>query len=86
MRETVVDFNPIVVGFARTLIVQVPLAAKSEFEQESDKMVKFVVSPIVGALHDVATPVPELVKVKVCDEELLPKLIPPKNLNFRCVH
>lgn len=79
-RERVVVFKPVEAGFPWTETVHVALLpAKSVVEQVSDRIVKFVESVIVGAVQDVAEPVPEFVSVNVCAVEALPMYTLPKS-------
>jgi hypothetical protein len=66
VRERVAVFAPSVVGFPRTITVQVALAPARLFVlQLSVVIVKWVVSLMLGAEHPVAVAVPEFVSVKV---------------------
>ena len=74
-------FKPLLAGLARTVVVQVPDAAKSLVLQASAVMEKSVVLVRVGAEQEVAAAVPELVRVKTSVVELAPTLIEPKLLD-----
>jgi hypothetical protein len=79
VRESVVAWSPIVPGFARMLVVQLPRKARSFVEQVSATIVKFVESSIVGTLHPVADWFPLFENVKFFVPEFVPASISPKS-------
>jgi hypothetical protein len=80
VRERVAVFAPAVVGFPRTITVQVALAPARLFVLQLSVVIeKFVVSEIAGAEHPVAVAVPEFVSVKVSVEEFDPTFTLPKS-------
>jgi hypothetical protein len=80
VRERVAVFAPAVVGFPRTITVQVALAPARLFVLQLSVVIeKFVVSLIVGAEHPVAVAVPAFVSVKVSVAEFDPTFTLPKS-------
>jgi hypothetical protein len=78
VRERVVDFAPIVEGFARTSTVQVLPDPRFELLQESFWIEKSVEFESTGDEHPVADPAPLLVRVKLKWFECAPALTEPK--------
>ncbi len=80
VRESVVAFDPSVVGLLRMVTVQVVLVpARSAAPHVSAVIVKFVASVMDGAEHPVAVAVPAFVSVKIWVAEFAATSTSPKS-------